>query len=119
LFANDIRNDGTPALKALLILFIFSLVISFRAVPMEPFQLNSSAYAKENSNKIIFIYAIDSINVFTIYDFVDAYLRFSDPEWDGEPLEPELPEKVRSAREARIAEDHQRQRKPGDGADQE
>jgi len=28
---------------------------------------------------------------FTIYDFVDAYVRFSDPEWDGEPLEPEEP----------------------------
>ena len=27
---------------------------------------------------------------FTIYDFVDAYHHFSDPEWDGEPLEPEL-----------------------------
>ena len=26
---------------------------------------------------------------FTIYDFVDAYKHFSDPEWDGEPLEPE------------------------------
>jgi len=26
---------------------------------------------------------------FTIYDFVDAYVKFSDPEWDGEPLEPE------------------------------
>ena len=25
---------------------------------------------------------------FTIYDFVDAYQRFSDPEWDGEPVEP-------------------------------
>jgi len=24
---------------------------------------------------------------FTIYDFVDAYHHFSDPEWDGEPLE--------------------------------
>ena len=23
---------------------------------------------------------------FTIYDFVDAYQRFSDPEWDGEPV---------------------------------
>lgn len=32
---------------------------------------------------------------FTIYDFVDAYKHFSDPEWDGEPLEPEaLQEKV-------------------------
>lgn len=26
---------------------------------------------------------------FTIYDFVEAHLHFSDPEWDGEPLEPE------------------------------
>ncbi|OQX70517.1 MAG: restriction endonuclease subunit R, partial [Candidatus Cloacimonas sp. 4484_275] len=25
---------------------------------------------------------------FTIYDFVDAYHHFSDPEWDGEPIEP-------------------------------
>jgi len=25
---------------------------------------------------------------FTIYDFVDAYKNFNDPEWDGEPLEP-------------------------------
>jgi type I restriction enzyme R subunit len=28
---------------------------------------------------------------FTIYDFVDAYKHFSDPEWDGEPLEPTTP----------------------------
>ncbi len=26
---------------------------------------------------------------FTIYDFVDAYHNFADPEWDGEPVEPE------------------------------
>ena len=26
---------------------------------------------------------------FTIYDFVDAYKHFNDPEWDGEPLDPE------------------------------
>ena len=26
---------------------------------------------------------------FTIYDFVDAYHHFADPEWDGEPVEPE------------------------------
>jgi type I restriction enzyme R subunit len=28
---------------------------------------------------------------FTIYDFVKAYLHFSDPEWDGEPVEPDPP----------------------------
>jgi len=31
----------------------------------------------------------DGKEFFTIYDFVDAYQRFSDPEWDGEPMEPE------------------------------
>ena len=29
----------------------------------------------------------DGKEFFTIYDFVDAYQRFSDPEWDGEPAE--------------------------------
>jgi len=28
---------------------------------------------------------------FTIYDFVKAHHHFNDPEWDGEPLEPESP----------------------------
>jgi type I restriction enzyme R subunit len=28
---------------------------------------------------------------FTIYDFVKAHHHFNDPEWDGEPLEPEEP----------------------------
>jgi len=32
----------------------------------------------------------DGKEFFTIYDFVDAYHHFSDPEWDGEPLEPEI-----------------------------
>jgi type I restriction enzyme R subunit len=34
----------------------------------------------------------DGKDYFTIYDFVDAYHHFSDPEWDGEPLAPEPPE---------------------------
>ncbi|WP_320169826.1 EcoAI/FtnUII family type I restriction enzme subunit R [Maridesulfovibrio sp.] len=32
----------------------------------------------------------DGKDYFTIYDFVKAYEHFSDPEWDGEPVEPEL-----------------------------
>ena len=32
----------------------------------------------------------DGKDYFTIYDFVDAYHHFADPEWDGEPIEPEL-----------------------------
>ncbi|TVO60551.1 EcoAI/FtnUII family type I restriction enzme subunit R [Denitromonas ohlonensis] len=31
----------------------------------------------------------DGKDYFTIYDFVKAHHHFSDPEWDGEPLEPE------------------------------
>jgi type I restriction enzyme R subunit len=31
----------------------------------------------------------DGKDYFTIYDFVKTYQHFSDPEWDGEPLEPE------------------------------
>jgi len=30
----------------------------------------------------------DGKDYFTIYDFVKAYLHFSDPEWDGDPIEP-------------------------------
>ena len=33
----------------------------------------------------------DGKDYFTIHDFVKAYLHFSDPEWDGEPVEPEPP----------------------------
>jgi len=31
----------------------------------------------------------DGKDYFTIYDFVKAHLHFSDPEWDGEPIDPE------------------------------
>ena len=52
----------------------------------------------------------DGKDYFTIYDFVKAHHHFSDPEWDGEPLEPEpkttaqdraAPPPVRSDRSAR------------------
>ncbi len=33
----------------------------------------------------------DGKDYFTIYDFVKAYEHFSDPEWDGEPIDPVLP----------------------------
>lgn len=36
----------------------------------------------------------DGKEYFTIYDFVDAYHHFADPDWDGEPIAPEpKPEK--------------------------
>jgi type I restriction enzyme R subunit len=38
----------------------------------------------------------DGKDYFTIYDFVKAHHYFSDPEWDGEPIEPEVCEKCHS-----------------------
>jgi len=43
----------------------------------------------------------DGKEFFTIYDFVDAYHHFSDPEWDGEPEPPAEPPEVREARPER------------------
>lgn len=40
----------------------------------------------------------DGKNYFTIYDFVKAHHHFNDPEWDGEPLEPE-PKKLGASSE--------------------
>jgi type I restriction enzyme R subunit len=37
----------------------------------------------------------DGKDYFTIYDFVKAHHHFNDPEWDGEPIEPEGCEKPR------------------------
>lgn len=37
----------------------------------------------------------DGKDYFTIYDFVKAHHHFSDPEWDGEPAEPDEPAKPR------------------------
>ncbi|TKB93098.1 MAG: DEAD/DEAH box helicase [Nitrospira sp.] len=38
----------------------------------------------------------DGKDYFTIYDFVKAHHHFSDPEWDGEPIEPEPTRKDQS-----------------------
>jgi type I restriction enzyme R subunit len=39
----------------------------------------------------------DGKDYFTIYDFVKAHHHFNDPEWDGEPLDPEPTEESRPA----------------------
>lgn len=41
----------------------------------------------------------DGKDYFTILDFVKAHYHFSDPEWDGEPIEPEEPERAPRARQ--------------------
>ncbi|MGE0367270.1 MAG: EcoAI/FtnUII family type I restriction enzme subunit R [Phycisphaerales bacterium] len=48
----------------------------------------------------------DGKDYFTIYDFVKAHHHFADPEWDGEPLEPEPPRD-------RVSDSGERE--PGDG----
>ena len=46
----------------------------------------------------------DGKDYFTIYDFVRAHHHFNDPEWDGEPAEPESPKEPKAAHEVREAE---------------
>ncbi len=43
----------------------------------------------------------DGKDYFTIYDFVKAHHHFSDPEWDGAPMEPEPPGKPYEPTEGR------------------
>ena len=43
---------------------------------------------------------------FTILDFVKAYERFNDPEWDGEPPEPPAPPKLKNWRRIATRYDH-------------
>lgn len=43
----------------------------------------------------------DGKDYFTIYDFVKAHHHFSDPEWDGEPIEPEPSTKSYDPKEPR------------------
>jgi type I restriction enzyme R subunit len=40
----------------------------------------------------------DGKEYFTIYDFVDAYKHFSDPEWDGDPISEEIEEGPRGTK---------------------
>ncbi|MHC1741210.1 MAG: EcoAI/FtnUII family type I restriction enzme subunit R [Anaerolineaceae bacterium] len=42
---------------------------------------------------------------FTLYDFVNAYQHFSDPEWDGEPIAPEPPVEPKQARDKKKKEE--------------
>lgn len=49
----------------------------------------------------------DGKDYFTIYDFVKAYQHFNDPEWDGEPLEPEALGEPRAPGTARVPEDRE------------
>ncbi len=48
----------------------------------------------------------DKKNYFTIYDFVNAHNHFKDPEWDGEPLEPEpyMPQPPKDPKEGGVQE---------------
>ena len=46
----------------------------------------------------------DGKDFFTIYDFVDACKHFSDPEWDGEPLETEETEEKLPSQACKICE---------------
>ena len=46
----------------------------------------------------------DGKDYFMIYDFVRAHHHFNDPEWDGEPAEPEPPKEPKASHEVREGE---------------
>jgi type I restriction enzyme R subunit len=56
----------------------------------------------------------DGKEFFTIYDFVDAYLHFSDPEWDGEPLEPAPPGDPKPPKEPKEPKGPKEPKEPGE-----
>ncbi|MEI6092636.1 MAG: DEAD/DEAH box helicase family protein [bacterium] len=55
----------------------------------------------------------DGKDYFTIYDFVDAYHHFADPEWDGEPIEPEPkePKKPTTPKEPKESDPDKKERR--------
>lgn len=53
----------------------------------------------------------DGKDYFTVYDFVKAHHHFNDPEWDGEPLEPE-PREEREERAPKLKEAEEEELKP-------
>lgn len=44
----------------------------------------------------------DGKEYFTIYDFVDAYHHFADPEWDGEPIDEPIEQEPRDPKVPRV-----------------
>jgi len=56
----------------------------------------------------------DGKEFFTIYDFVDAYHNFLDPEWDGEPIEPEPKMEPKNPLEATEQREPKQPPEPGD-----
>ena len=59
----------------------------------------------------------DGKDFFTIYDFVKAHHHFSDPEWDGEPLEPDVPAAQPRAYALDPRDDNQIKLRDGEGDD--
>ncbi len=51
---------------------------------------------------------------FTVYDFVKAYYNFADPEWDGEPLEPEEPKEAQEKTAAPDSDEEDKEAASGD-----
>ena len=53
----------------------------------------------------------DGKDFFTIYDFVKAHHHFNDPEWDGEPIEPE-PKDIAGEPRERVVRETEREFEP-------
>lgn len=56
----------------------------------------------------------DGKEFFTIYDYVDAFHHFADPEWDGEPIEPETNTVIEPKGEYKPKEPQQKEEEGGE-----
>ncbi|MBK8242615.1 MAG: DEAD/DEAH box helicase family protein [Saprospiraceae bacterium] len=56
----------------------------------------------------------DGKEFFTIYDYVDAFHHFADPEWDGEPIEPETNTVIEAKGEYKPKEPKQNEEEGGE-----
>ena len=54
----------------------------------------------------------DGKDYFTIYDFVKAHQHFNDPDWDGEPMEPEPRNRSRAKPRGSKIRSHRKPREP-------
>jgi len=56
----------------------------------------------------------DGKEYFTIYDFVDAYKHFSDPEWDGEPVDETVEKEEEMMKEEKVKESKEKDLEDGE-----
>lgn len=96
---NDAKADGEPRRRPRILFLADRNILANQAyndfsafddkalVRIDPESIRKRGQVPKNGS--IFTRLHDGKDYFTIYDFVKAHQHFTDPEWDGEPVEPE------------------------------